>query len=167
MGLSFPILKTWLVWLTTVVSLVGSFPQFNCICPDGSKHTRPLFAISTKLNCCCGISAASPVGRRLSPPAAGCPRCHAQNELAGGADAGNAGSHCTGKQCLKSITAPDLAATGDPTDTTRLEFQFVSLPLEIGFQSVVSGSPSQTRSYRDERRVPPPDLVITLRHLVI
>jgi hypothetical protein len=160
--------KSALLWLTTLVSFVGGFPQSHCICPDGSRHALPLFLLATDPSCCCGRGAGTPVARS-DPRIAGavfghCPMCDGQKVEDSSGDATGAD---LGKRCRQSITIADIMASATDSNSDQTDFpcaDFACLAC-LPLLDLCARSPKIPPS-RDSTP-PPPDLVILLLHIVV
>lgn len=158
MLLHLPLLKTALLWLTTAASLFGIAPRFECVCPNGSKQTLLFLA---NASCCAKRTPA--VSEPITVPAEGrCPKCHPPKC---DGRTGDAKVNCSDSPCKKSIVVADAVVTLNVLDTIALEFvdlpQLIELPFHVAF------SRSLRHSIAADQSLPSPDLVITLRHLVI
>src|SRR4051812_37160774 len=154
-----PLLKTSLLWLATAASLFGIAPQFECICPNGSKQT---LLFTANANCCAKRTVA--VAEPAKATAEGhCPKCHPPKS---DVRTGDAGPKCSESSCKKSMVATAAAVVPTSADLTVVDAGFVPfMPADLPFHIVHSHS--LNRSPAADQSLPPPDLVIVLRHLVI
>jgi len=156
------------VWLTAVMVLIAGSPYIVCHCPDGH---RKLFCVNSSVhaNGCCGGSS-YPDSSKQKPS---CCQSHK-----GQSDA-SSGTRCRvdSRGCSKVLTPPAVVAVSD-SRTTAASRGADATPLAALAELLASAlcsdfvlSPlSMARgpeAWRDHHSPPPPDLIVTLRHLLV
>jgi hypothetical protein len=157
------------VWLTALMTLVSSFPHFDCRCPSGRLKR---FCLSlTSSACCCGGSCCSPTQAdrhlRVSPSSARLRPCCCDKSQGPRGKPSTADPAVGNASCVKDLIEPPPLTIGEARSGTDREPDAESLlpgPASGGFV-IACTLPAHLGHSRDSP--PPMDLVTLLRHLLI
>ena len=164
------LLRVGLLWLTIVASVVGILPQFNCLCLNGDLKRISYLSVAIATDCCCqsqaGVEIASSSNQRKDSP-----RIHSccSEKSTVQTDPSENGKKCPDKGCKRELAVLDSVLTSTDSDLSRIDFQIAYLPVFshvpqgcfVGLGNESFGLPFASKP------CPPPDLVISLCHLVI
>ena len=175
MGRSPSFVQSGLLWLTVVATVVGVLPQFNCVCPNGQLKRISYLTVAFSPGCCCQTTCCQNQGRDelvseivSSQSKTNLHSCCSENLTPKSGSSDNA-KKCSGKGCKRELVVVDSAITSADNDINRFEHLVASL-------AMFSHTP-QSVFFRESRELarrplstgpcPPPDLIISLCHLVI
>jgi hypothetical protein len=164
--------KRAMLWLTTAVSILSVLPQLECICPNGNKHKTYSF---TNLHCGCvkndcatcqqGTPTSKPQIQLNKVAKTRCSMCQAIEALLPHSISNESQQSCSNSHCRKSLSLPDIAMM---SVVTQCDFEFATVAsIACDWECHLSHNQLQNLLSPTKDPLIPPNLVITLRHLVI
>lgn len=158
------ILKTGLVWMTALATLLAGTPHLLCRCPDGTLKPFCLAHVVQSKPCCQqkpgGTHETTPTCCQMVPPEE-----EPSDEPANSQTLPDQYPACSAVACQKTLVQPEAAAS------TRLEVDTLATALiDVAHDTALRHEIAEIRTIAGDSQVLPlqlTGLVILLRHLLI